>query len=82
MLCVALMTVHKPTQETKNIIASGSIYICNNYNCMLKLLVLEMTNFKRLYTYIFVKFIKKYILNCLEALKFNNISNHSIVNGQ
>ena len=48
MLCVALMTVHKPTQETKNIIASGSIYIYNNHNCMLKLLALEMTNFKRL----------------------------------
>ena len=78
MLCVALMTVQKPTQEAKNIIASGSIYIYNNYNCVLKLLVLEIKNFKGLYTYIVVKFIKRYILNCLEALKFNNASNPTL----
>ena len=33
MLCIAFMTGHKPTQETKNIITSvSSLYIYNDYN--------------------------------------------------
>ena len=39
MLCVALMTVHKPTQETKNIIAIVDPYTFT----IIKSLVLEMT---------------------------------------